>query len=276
MELIQMADLFPFTRIVYNSPQNKKVWGQKISRASSVHNKAEFEMVRMGYRKAATMHISPYSYDESIEKIIRNDLVWLPIQRTKNYNGFSHKHFPTDPRDPDSSVYGVLARSIEDAEAFRNASQGQTTDHNIIGDLLGFPQCCRNFFNEVWPKGYFDPIWQAAERTEGAEKVSETHIALKKVYPEAMQVFRYIGPRITSHLSCSFTCEESKKEGQRWVECMEEFDPEGLQAMMDILTLPFKWSVKWGIAIVTTPHFRVITNSVPSKKEYIIEFVEKL
>lgn len=273
MELTQMADLFPFTRVIYNSPKAQEIWEPKIKRASSIHNEAEFEMVRMGYRRAATLHISPYDYEKSIEKIIRNGLAWLPIQRTKNYNGFSHKHFPTDPEDPDSSVYGVLAKTIEDAEMFRNASRGQATDHNIIGELLGFPQCCRDFFDTVWMAGYIDPIWQAAEKTEGAEKLSDTHIILKKIYPEAMQAFRYIGPRITSHLSCSFTCEESKKEGQKWIECMEKFDAEGLQAMMNILTLPFKWSVKWGVAIISTPHFRIITNSMAAKKEYIIEYI---
>lgn len=275
MEFVKMADLFPFTRVVYNSPEAQEEWEPKIKRAAAVHNKAEFEMVRMGYRKAATLHISPRDYEVSIENIIRNGLVWLPIQRTKNYDGFSHKHYPTDPGDPNSSVYGVLARTVEDAETFRRASRNPV-DHDVIGELLGFPKCCRDFFNEVWAAGYYDPVWQAAERTEGAQKVSDTHIVLKKVYLEAMQVYRYIGPRVTSHLSCSFTCEESRKEGERWLECIEKFDPVGLQNMIDILKLPFRWSVKWGIAIITTPYFRIITNSMPTKKEYIVEYMPGL
>lgn len=272
MELTNITDIFPFTRIIYNSPEDKESWEPKILRSSALHNKTEFEMVRMGYRRVATMHITPRTYEKDIEIIIRNKLVWLPIQRTKSYSGFSHKHFPTDSSDPNSSVYGVLAQTLEDAEAFRNASQGPNTDHNIIGDLLGFPLCCRDFFNTVWMDGFFDPIWQAAERTEEAQKISDTHIVLKKIYPEAIQVFRYIGPRITSHLSCSFTCEESRNIGQKWIECMNIIDPEGFHDMMDILSLPWKWSVKWGIAIVTTPYFRVVTNSLPVKKEYIVEY----
>mgnify|MGYP000895436736 CR=1 FL=1 len=273
MELVKMVDIFPFTRVVYNSPTDKETWEPKISRSRDLHNTAEFEMVAKGYRQAATMHITPQTYEKSIEKIVRNNLVWLPIQRTKNYSGFSHKHFPTGETDLNSSAYGVLAKTIEDAEIFRNASHNLKTDHSIIGELLGFPQCCQHFFNTVWTSGYFDPIWQAAEQTDGAKKISDTHIILEKTYLEAMQIFRYIGPRITSHLSCSFTCEESRIVGKKWIECMEQLDPDGLSDMLDVLNLPFQWSVKWGIAIITTPHFKIVTNSMPTKKEYIIECI---
>lgn len=271
MELFKSIDIFPFTRVIYNSPEAQKEWSPKIYDAASLHHRAEFEMVRMGYRRAATMHISPRTYDKDIEMIMQNNLVWLPIQCTKNYSGFSHKHYPANPGDPNTSVYGVLARTLEDAETFRRASRNPV-DHDVIGELLGFPKCCRDFFNEVWAAGYYDPVWQAAERTKGAQKVSDTHIILKEVYPSAVHSLRYAGPRITSHLSCSFSCEESNKVGQKWIECMEKIDRKGLHNMLEILNLPWRWSVYRGIAIVTTPYFRIITNSMPTIKEYVIEY----
>lgn len=275
MELLEDIDVYPFTRVIYNSKKESDEWAPKIRRAGSLYNTSEFEMVSMGYRKAGTMHISPQTYDIEIEKIIRNKMAWLPIIRTKNYEGFSHKHFPTNRNDMNSSVYGVMSKDIKTAEQFKEASNKRPVDHDSIGELLGFPKCCIDFFNKEWRKGFIDPIWQAAKRTKNVEFRSKNHVVLKKIYPEAVQVFRYIGIRITSHLTCSFDCEKTKEVGAKWLECQRKIDPEAAENLLEILSLPFKWSVKWGIAIVQTPHFKIITNSVPSRCKYIVEFKGK-
>lgn len=277
MDLIAGLDIHPFTQFVWRSAEMKFKWAGRLKMARSLHDRAEYEMVRQCCRKCATLHIGPRDYDARIERIARDGLVWLPIQRTKTYGGFSHKHFPTDAGDPNSTVYGVLARILEDAEAFRTASgygveNGMaTTDHGSIGDLLGFPKCCCSFFNEVWPLGYYDPLWQAAVNTEGMEKVNETHINVRgSVF--AHQLLRYLGFRITSHLPCSFTCEETVKVGQVWLKVMRDLDPLGTDALLDILRLPVRWRCYRGVAIIETEAFVCSTNSMPTEKEYVIDF----
>jgi len=190
----------------------------------------------------------------------------------------SHKHFPTDASDPNSTVYGVLARGLEDAEKFRAASgygeagqQGKGgTDHAAIGNLLGFPKYCCGFFNKVWPMGYYDPIWQAAVRTNGAERVSETHVRVRgSVF--AHQLLRYLGFRITSHLPCRFECEETVRVGKTWLEVMRGFDPLGTDALLEVLQLPMRWRCYRGVAILETEAFIASTNSIPTEREYVIE-----
>ena len=279
MDLIPGLDVHPFTQFVWRSAEAKLKWAGRLKMARSLHDRAEYEMVKQGHRKCATLHIGPRDYDARIEQIARDGLVWLPIQRTKTYSGFSHRHYATDANDPNSTVYGVLARTLEDAEAFRTASacgaqardSKAPVDHGKIGDLLGFPKCCCDFFNEIWPMGYYDPIWQAAVNTPGHERISETHIKVRGSI-HAHQLLRYLGFRITSHLPCSFTCEETVKVGRVWLEVMCDIDPLGTDALLDVLRLPLRWRCYRGVAIVETEAFIASTNSMPTEREYIIDF----
>lgn len=276
MDLIAGLDVHPFTQFVWRSAEMTLKWGGRFAMARSLHDRAEYEMVKQGRRKCATLHIGPRDYDAKMEQMARDGLMWLPIQRTKTYGGFSHKHFPTDSGDPNATVYGVLARTFKHAEAFRAASAygpyaGRPTKHGAIGRLLGFPKCCCGFFNEVWPMGYYDPLWQAAVNTPEHERVSETHVRVRgSIY--AHQLLRYLGFRITSHLPCSFTCEETVRVGRVWLEVMRDMDPLGTDALLDILRLPLKWRCYRGVAIIETEAFIASTNSMPAEKEYVIEF----
>ena len=162
-----------------------------VQKAASLHDRAEYEMVRQEKRRCGTLHLYPHNYHDLIDRIQKDGMVWLPIQWTKNYHGFSHRHLPTVPGDPDSSCYGVIARNLEDAEAFRTASayQGRNrgeVDHEVIAELLGFPACCAKFFVDKWGAGYYDPVWQSAEATEaqsslqiGQSKSKATYIPIR-------------------------------------------------------------------------------------------------
>jgi len=273
-DLFDGLDLYPFVKFVWHSQKAKDEWEERVQRARRLHDRVEFEMVARGHRRAATLHLSPRYFEHQVEQIHKAGLVWLPIQRTRNYSGFSHKHFPTTGDDPNSSVYGVLARTIEDAEEFRRASSYMTTtptDHETIGELLGFPSCCRAFFTEVWPT-FFDPMWQAAERTAGAKLVRERTLEVRGSYLN-VQLLRYAGFRVTSHLTCSLDCEASKEIGRIWEQVGFDIDPEGAQALKEILTMPIRWSVLHGIVQVETPIFTVVTNSMPTKQKWEILFL---
>ncbi len=272
MDLVPNLDVQPFTQFVWRSQEQKLIWEGRLKMARSLHDRAEYEMVKQGRRRCATLHIGPTTYDTQIERIVGDGLVWLPIQRTKMYSGFSHRHYPTSPDDPSATVYGVLARNMEDARLFREASAYDgKVDHNTIGDLLGFPRCCCSFFSFIWPNGYYDPLWQAAVNTQESERISETHIKVKGSI-HTNQFLRYTGYRTTSHLPCSLTCQETISVGQIWLDVMRSIDTLGTDALIDILSLPLKWRCYRGVVIVETEAFIVISNSMPTSKEYVVEF----
>ena len=96
-----------------------RFWEPLLGQVASLHDTAEYEMVRQGRRKCGTLHLAPHNFHRLIEKLRKDGMVWLPIQWSKNYTGFSHYHLPTVAGDPESTCYGVMARDIEDAELFR-------------------------------------------------------------------------------------------------------------------------------------------------------------
>ena len=271
-EMLPGVDQFPFVRVVWNSPEAMEQWGPILQRARAVHDLAEYEMVRQGARKCATLHLSPRDYDHMIERIARDKLVWLPMVRTRNYQGFSHKHFPVQELGPDTSVYGVLATNIEDAEAFRAASNARRTDHLAIGELLGFPRCCAEAFVRWWPT-YYDPVYQAAEASPHEVLRLENYEALLvEPHVATHQMLRYAGFRLTSHFPCRLDCQASIEVGKTWLEVARKADPQGVDALLQILALPGEWSVLHGIAVVETPHFTILTNSLPTKRKWVVRW----
>jgi hypothetical protein len=266
----------PFTRLVWNSTEAREKYEPLVQKAASLHDRAEYEMVRQEKRRCGTLHLYPHNYHDLIDRIQKDGMVWLPIQWTKNYHGFSHRHLPTVPGDPDSSCYGVIARNLEDAEAFRTASayQGRNrgeVDHEVIAELLGFPACCAKFFVDKWGAGYYDPVWQSAEATEGAKLITDRTIEVEGNI-HTHQMLRYYGFRTTSNFPCSLDCEDTIRIGDTWLEVMRSIDLVTTDYLIEILSMPLSWSCLHGVAIVETQAFTVITNSLPTKERWTVLF----
>ncbi|AZR72540.1 hypothetical protein BBF96_03560 [Anoxybacter fermentans] len=266
-------DVPPTAEIIWNDPDAEEEWGSIVERAKTLHYRLEYEMVKHKKRKCATLHISPRNYDKDIERILSDGLVWLPIQRTKSYTGFSHKHFPVDELDMNSNVYGVLARNLEDAEDFRAHSMQKKVNHKGIGKLLGFPKCCSGFFVEEWSNGFYDPVYQSALKSKNVKEIGERHIKIRP-HIATHQMMRYVGFRLTSHFPCSLDCKDSIEIGKVWYDLAKKIDPQGLRALERILTLPGRWEVLHGVAVVVTEPFTIIANSIPTKEKWVVEWDE--
>lgn len=272
---IKSLDIFPFMRVIWHSGDSKRIWGPKFENSKPLHHKSEYEMVRQGFRKCATMHFTNSSFDTYIERILEDGLFWLPIQRTKSYGGFAHKHYPTSADDPNSSVYGVLCSDIESGNKFREASgyfgNVESSDHGVIGGLLGFPECDYEFFNDVWLEGFFDPMWQHAVNADSVEMIGERTLKIKESIYNT-QLLRYTGHRFNSHFPHSLSCKKSIEVGKNWEKVGNSLNSAAVKDLKDILRLPAKWTCLHGIAQIETPHFTVVTNSMPTKEKWTILF----
>lgn len=258
-----------FTRIIWRTPDDRDTWAPRLQRISRAYGAAEYEMVRRGYRRAATYHVDIRNFGEFIERIQRDGLYFFPIAKSAYYQGFSHYHVPPKPGEP-FYWYGALVRDPEDGKLFREASRKQD-GHIVIGELLGYPRCCTEFFQEVWSQGYYDPLWQAAEND--GDPVLERNkwlgiedryvIYIPDAYPEAIQELRYFGIRITSHLPHSHRCKETRKVGRRWLEVIGDIDAEAARWLRKILESPIVWDSFHGVAQVHTPWFIGLTHTFP-------------
>ena len=266
-------DVKPFTRLVWNSENARRTYGHILHLAASIHDKAEYEMVRQEKRKCGTLHLAPHNFHILTERLRKDGMVWLPIQWSKSYTGFSHYHLPTTAGDPNSSCYGVMAKNTEDAEAFRTASayngrNAGKVDHEVIGELLGFPACCTKFFTEKWGNGFYDPVWQSAVAAK--HQVVDNGVLEVEGNIHTNQMLRYYGFRTTSHFPCSLNCVPTIEVGEVWLEVMKRLDSSATELLVEILELPLIWSTLHGIAVVETPLFTLITNSLPAKEKWTV------
>src|SRR5690606_41832588 len=67
----------------------------------------------------------------------------------------------------------IYAEAFRTASAYNGRNAGRV-DHEIIGELLGFPACCAKNFVDKWAEGFFDPVWQSAIGTKTGQR-SEEH-----------------------------------------------------------------------------------------------------
>ena len=257
MNLVKGIDLAPFARVQWKDAESRKEWEPVVKLATQAYNRAELETVRQGWRRCTTQHFNPSTMTEDIKRL--KGLAFLPIRRVGVYQGFAHKHPAVEEGKP-WSYFGAVGKTIEDAWDFVEANH--LGDHKRIGDLLGYPKCCQEFFSTVWMDGFIDPVWQAAERTEGA-KIAGNTIGISSSM--SFDGLRYVGIRMVPHLPCSFSCEGSQEMAEKWALL------DGMDTTARLLNLPITWSCLNGIAIVETPFFRISTNSNPCHPVHIVE-----
>ena len=257
MNLVKGIDLAPFARVQWKDPESRQEWEPILKQAVEAYNAAELETVRRGWRRCTTQHFNPNSMTEDIKRL--KGLAYLPITRVGVYQGFAHKH-PAVVEGKPWNYYGVVGKTAEDAWAFVEATR--TGDHRAMGDLLGYPKCCQDFFSTVWMAGFIDPVYQAAERTEGAKIAGNTVVIPSSATFDGM---RYVGVRMVPHLPCSFSCKGSREMAEKWQLL------EGMDTVAKLLNLPIAWSCLNGIAIVSTQFFRISTNSNPCYPLHCVE-----
>lgn len=274
-ELLQV-DIEPGTRIVWLDRKFEREFSNKLSEANRLYHSTELEMVARGYREATTANLRPQTFEKEMEALIKKGLIFLPITRTKTYQGFAHKHVFTTGDDPDSMVYGVVARTLESAELFREYSQGRNkgeVNHSGIGELLGYPSCCRSFFDKVWSEDlWVDTIYHQALNSPGHKLIGDYTVEVKGD-PLCNQALRYFGLRITPQLCCSWDCEETKRWGKLWYDTMKDLNKEVAEFIYMMLSTPMTWDCLKGIAICTTPYFYGVTNSVPCYPKHVMKYL---
>ncbi len=253
-----------FVRIM--PKQGHEEWMTKLGRMSMMFHETEYQMVKQGYRPAATTHIdiNQDNFRERLERFNKDGLIFTPLRRSGYYPGIGYKHKKFEPGEP-FYWYGCLTRTYKDAQKFKKADFGTHTDmyhHKTIALMLGFPECCAEYYIKTHPVD-FSLIWFGKEgRVVG--------------YPECNQMLSYFGIWIVSHFSCSPTCEATRKEGQVWFKVMEEIDKDTAKELYDLLAGPLTWNSYHGVVQVETPYFVGLTHTFPLlEKPRIIEWEGK-
>lgn len=265
------------TRIQFATKECKNIWENKIRIAKRFFKELEgIETVAHDLRRCAIVDVPIQEVDSFTRRIAKKGLILVPITKIGMVQSFTHLT-PVYHDEYDFLVKCVVTKNTADAEELIDAFM--TSNNETIGRLLGFPPCCVDFFNQIWSDGYFDPIWQQGENTvekkvfdfqDEVHHIDRHVIKIKPGNHEIISVFRYLGIRVVSHLPCSFSCTASIDIANERMKLAKEIQMAGLDETLDILSLPFEWDCLKGIAIINTPVFKMVTDSVPCFPRYII------
>lgn len=225
-----------FTRII--PKQGHEEWPNKLGQMIALFYQAEYQTVKKKLRTAAIIHVNSNNLQTFLEKVNKDQLVFTFIRKTALFNGFSSLVKPVKEGEPFIWI-GCLTRTYKEGEKFKEADL--KNDHRTVGQMLGYPDCCIDYFISTFP---IDPcpIWVNLEGEI-------------KGYPECNGMLRYFGPIITAHLSCSPTCQATREIGKTWFKVMQEIDKDLANEIYNLLTGPITWNSYHGVIQIETPYF---------------------
>jgi len=239
---------------------------------SKLMRDVEYELVKRNIREVDIYHISPRDFDEQIKKIVNDGLIWIPIYRIKFFSGFSFKHQFTEKMDDNTLVYGVIGKDLESVKNFEYYSrQGTKKAEEEMGKMLNYPECCSTFFADSWVEGHKDLLPLTVMNSEH-ERLGPNHYKVSNYNILITEHLKYFGPRIISHMPCSFDCEESIKRAKIWESVARDLDPKLTDYILKILNYPSEWSVLNQYIYVDHVNFK----GYVSKAEYPLDFSFKV
>ncbi|MFC1691670.1 DUF483 domain-containing protein [Nanoarchaeota archaeon] len=115
-------------------------------------------------------------------------------------------------------------------------------DHKELGLLLGYPECCCEFFAKHFPKKSKttnDYTLETLKNSEGFEFPFQTNIAA-----------RTFDLGLISHFPCSFNCEKSIELANKNLKAIKNNDPNLAQDLPNLLKTFVIYSEKNGVIIV--------------------------
>lgn len=242
-----------FTRVGWVSDAARAAWEPRIERIRRAWTQAEWLSVAAKVRRCA--------------------LIAFPRSELEEFAAHFAKHglSAVDAPLPASTHPGLLFAFVGALDTVREAREAWSARlDERLGELFGYPECCRRFFQKVWTElDCRDTTWHMA-----ANSAPATHhiIDVRAGDPALANIlWRWIGVRAVPHLPCRFDCEASQALGERMLGVMEEMGARAeVDSMREILAWPLEWSALHGIAEIKTPLLRLCTRTDASGVKLVV------
>ena len=247
----------PDEQISWTNDAEKQYWEHRIHNAARAWRHIEIASVVDHYRAAALVECSANEMLHIPSLLAQFDLCVVPVAATNPLPSYQAKLSNWNPRQP-LAYKCIVARARIACDFVPAWNRG---DHDRIGEILGFPRCCRQAFKQVWTEQRnIDCTWNMALRS--ATQIEATSIAVAG-YDEANVLLRWLGIRAVPHLPCGFNCEVSAMMGRDLLmigEAMGYYSE--IATVKQLLSWPVQWCACQGIGTVTLPalRFNVVTD----------------
>jgi hypothetical protein len=248
--------LAPFLRLNWVSDHARSVYEPRIEKIVQAWSGLEWLTVAHGLRRCGIATLTPERYISATGEWIRHGLYAVPIDILNQASG--------------GGALRVVVGRPSDLAEFQNAlEQG---DDEVVAELLGTPNCCRDFLSRLYCDEVRDVVWPVAEATATREQ-DEATISLP-CNPYTNILWNAVGIRAIPHVPCSFYCEPSFRLANRFIDIGKE---SGLQTEMEwlheILTWPMEWSALHGIAETKSPVLRFISATDATSTKYTVRYL---
>lgn len=273
MQLPERLDfrLPDFARLSWVSEAARARWAPRLGRIAVAWAELEWRSVAAGIRPCALLRIPLDRLAEEAPRWVEASLWSLPL-RLEGGSPAAYSSTPAPPsgRAEAGDLLCLVLGSRPDVLGFRAA--WDAGDDTAMGELLGYPTCCREFFRQVWVEGgCLDTTWPMASNT--LRPVGRSLSLAPAGPPWANVLCRWLGARAVPHLPCRFNCAESVALGERLVALGREL---GFAAevgwLREILDWPLEWSALHGIAEIRTPVLRVSARTDATAEEYVVRW----
>lgn len=245
------------TRIMYASGRTIEYWKPKISFASREWQQIERLRLMEGLTDSILIYVAHDNWLQTRRWADKNDLNVVHVGTkgiTQSYTSYGGNEDYSNGHQHRVAITRKETLVGEWLEAWENS------DDIRVGELLGYPKCCQNFFDKYWNEQKFrDLTIPAIENGDGVDGVIESNI-----------LGRWAGIRWVSHMPCSFQCEASIKQGKQTRQLAIDHGKQEAADIIDrVLNMPVEYSCMHGIAEIVTPIYKISAASESLPKKYV-------
>ncbi len=156
----------------------------------------------------------------AVEEFCRKNSLFLVKSKFKvilaDENQFTNKGLRIPETDARAGMYFIYI-SKDETKAYLASYYELVNDHRKLGSLLGYPECCVEFFCRNFSENNINPELKPTNMYTNISKRKEDAVLL-------------------SHFPCSSDCEKSIELGKRYLAVLEKGEPERAAELRSTLT----------------------------------------
>lgn len=272
-----------WTRTIWTSQAARLTWEPRIQRVGALTAELELRTVAEGVRRAAWIFVGPDELPARTVELAARGLAIHPILRSGILGAYASQGL----RYQEGQPWHYRALVVRDGghEFVDLGSHFITGNNEAIGEALGYPTCCRKFFERVWVREkWLDTTWPMAsgddgERTVAWDESNEQRETVKTLRFDVSDRWpanilgRWAGVRAVPWLPCSFTCTGTVGTWiEGWESLAREIDAQALEWLETLLCASWRWSALHGIAEIETSIFKVSTRTDTCDETHVVEY----
>lgn len=216
---------------------------------AELHAPLELRLLSYGVKPLALLHGSERELTGWLSWVERRGLTailsgyqWKP-QQDLGKGGYSNLTGGHQPVEAGSGAWRSLVISADEDRTILGWLCLQFGWDRLLGQLLGYPECCTDAFEQRWP--------EAVQNHQGDLAPMTLLVSGESPFDWRSNVFaRYFGVALIQHFPCQFQCQYSAAIAARAAWALEQYEPEQFATFRSLLQSPLLYTEEQGIVLL--------------------------